>query len=1044
VRAADPPPDRATACRMSLLEFPIRRYQFTLVAFLCLIAMGWFAFTSIAREEDPNFKYPGFFISAIYPGADPKDLERLVSKPIEDRLAELDDVKKMETTITDGVAFTAVEFEANADADKKFDEVTREVNALRPDLPAGISQLEVRKASPGLVNIVEVALVSQDAPYREIEDYARSLKDALKGVEGVRTSESWAYPTRELRVTVDLRRMAQLHVAPAQVLAALESENANVPAGIVDLGPRSFSLKTVGSYASLDQVRETIVAASTARIVKMRDVAAVSWESSPLSYVGRFNGERAVFVTANQKEGYNILQVHERIEAQLRRFAAGLPKRIRLERGFDQSQNVAGRLDRLYVDLSIAIALVLLTLLPLGLRAAGIVMISIPLSLAFGLAAVYFLGYSLNQLTIAAFVVALGLLVDDSIVVTENIARHLRMGNTASEAALLATREIAVATLGCTATLIFAFLPLMALPGGPGKFIRVLPTTVTATIVGSLLVALFIIPFLASRVLRTSSDPHGSRLLQRVMGAIHRYYRPALHYCLARPRVTVFAALGGALLLAGALVPVLGSSLFPKADTPRFLIQIDAPNGTSFAETDRALRFAESKIATLPQVKNWFANLGHGNPQIYYNHIVRKDSANYAEIFVQLKKYDSRATPLLLDQLRAQFDRSPGARIYVKEFVQGPPITAPIAVRVLGPDLEGLERFAPQVEKLIADTPGTRDVQNPLKVSRTNLKLDVDTQKANLLGVPKVEFARAVRLSVAGIPAGTFKDATGEQYPIVVRTPIGERADLGAIGEVLVPSLSGAMLPVAQLAQLRFEKAPTVIQRYNRERAATINAEVQRGFNTAKVTSVLVKRLDAMQWPRGYHYVLGGEAQTSAESFGGIGIAIVVAIFGIFAVLVLEFGNFKSTLIVLTVVPLGVFGGLLMLLLTANSISFTASIGFIALIGIEIKNSILLVDFTNRLRAQGVPVDEAIEQAGEIRFLPILLTSATAIGGLLPLALQNVGLYSPMAWVIIGGLITSTLLARLVTPVMYKLMPPAIPPAARGADSQLTALAAPS
>ncbi|HEX7418046.1 MAG TPA: efflux RND transporter permease subunit, partial [Steroidobacteraceae bacterium] len=394
--------------------------------------------------------------------------------------------------------------------------------------------------------------------------------------------------------------------------------------------------------------------------------------------------------------------------------------------------------------------------------------------------------------------------------------------------------------------------------------------------------------------------------------------------------------------------------------------------------------------------------------------------------------------------LRGQFDRYPGARIYVKEFVQGPPISAPIAVRVLGPDLEGLERLAPRVEKLVADTPGTRDVQNALKVSRTNLKLEVDTQKASLLGVPKVEFAHALRLSVSGIPAGTVKDVSGEQYPIVVRTPVGERADFANIGEVRVPSLSGAALPVAQLAQLTFEKAPTVIQRYNRERAATINSEVQRGFNTAKVTGLLVKRLDSMRWPRGYHYVLGGEAQTSAESFGGIGIAIVVAIFGIFAILVLEFGNFKSTLIVLTVVPLGVFGGLLMLLLTGNSISFTASVGFIALIGIEIKNSILLVDFTNRLRQQGIALDDAIEQAGEIRFLPILLTSATAIGGLLPLALQNVGLYSPMAWVIIGGLVTSTLLARLVTPVMYKLMPPAIDVPRAAADAQAAALGVPA
>jgi multidrug efflux pump subunit AcrB len=403
---------------------------------------------------------------------------------------------------------------------------------------------------------------------------------------------------------------------------------------------------------------------------------------------------------------------------------------------------------------------------------------------------------------------------------------------------------------------------------------------------------------------------------------------------------------------------------------------------------------------------------------------VRNDAPNYGELFVTLDKYDTRGTPKLLDGLRTELDRYPGARITVKEFVNGPPVTAPIAVRVVGPKLDVLERLSNDIEKLIAGTPGARDVTNPLRVSRTNLHLAVDSQKAALFGVPTVEFDRAVRLSVAGLGAGTFKDDNGEQYDIVVRTPLDARADLDALGQVRVPSLSGASLPLSQLARLEFSSAPVQIARFDRERSVTINSEVTRGFNTAKVTAAVVKQLNAMQWPRGYRYVLGGDAEAGAESFEGIGSAAIVAIFGIFAILVLEFGSFRSTLIVLTVVPLGIFGGLMALLLTGNSISFTASIGFIALVGIEIKNSILLVDFTNQLREQGASIDEAIERAGEIRFLPILLTSATAIGGLLPLAVQNIGLYSPMAWVIIGGLVTSTFLARLVTPVMYKLIPP--------------------
>jgi multidrug efflux pump subunit AcrB len=1009
---------------MSLLEFPIRRYQFTVVVFLCLAALGWFSFRSAPREEDPYFKIPAAQITSVYPGADPKQLEQLVVKPIEDKLAELDDVYKIQTTISDGLAFTYIEFNARTDADTKYDEVQREVNALRPELPAEVQKIEIRRVSPGRVNIVQVALVSADAPYRELEDYARELKDLLKTVDGVRTAESWAYPARELRVQLDLHRMAELGLKAQQVIQALQSENADIPAGALDVDTRSFSLKTLGSYESLDQVRDTVIAAAGGRIVRVRDVAQVSWDTQTWSYVGRFNGKRAVFVTANQKDGYNILKVSARVEATLQRFEKGLPKRIRLARGFDQSHNVASRLEHLYRDLMIAIALVLLTLLPLGLRAAGIVMVAIPLSFAFGLSALDFLGYSLNQISIAAFVVALGLLVDDSIVVTENIARHLREGATRAQAALGGTRQIAVAVIGCTATLILAFVPLVVLPGNPGKFIRVLPVTVIATIVGSLLIALFIIPFIASRVLPAHADPHGNALLQRVMSVIHRYYRPALHYCLARPKATVLTAIGGSLLLSALLVPIVGSSLFPKADTPQFLITVQAPDGTSLADTDAALHFVEERLAHLPGVKSWFANLGHGNPQIYYNIVPHGEAVNYAEVFVQLQRYDTHRTPHELDALRAQLARYPGMHIYVKEFVNGPPITAPISVRVIGPDIDVIEQLAARVERLIEAIAGTRDVDNPLRVARTNLQLALDSQKAAQLGVPAVEFERAVRLSVAGIPVGTFKDPSGEQYDIVVRSPTGARADLAALQQIRVPNSAGALLPVSQLAALQFQKATTQIERYNRERNTTINAEVESGYNTAKVTAAVVKRLDAMAWPRGYRYALGGEAESSAEAFGGIGTAILVAVFGIFAILVLEFGNFKSTLIVLTVVPLGVLGGLLLLLATGNSISFTASIGFIALIGIEIKNSILFVDFTNQLRAEGVALGEAIERAGEIRFLPILLTSATAIGGLLPLALQNVGLYSPMAWVIIGGLITSTLLARLVTPVMYRLMPP--------------------
>jgi multidrug efflux pump subunit AcrB len=405
-------------------------------------------------------------------------------------------------------------------------------------------------------------------------------------------------------------------------------------------------------------------------------------------------------------------------------------------------------------------------------------------------------------------------------------------------------------------------------------------------------------------------------------------------------------------------------------------------------------------------------------------------SAHVGEVYVELQSFDSKRTPKLLDDLRARFAEYAAAEISVKQFQQGPPIDNPVAIRIVGPEVDGLRRLAASVEQVLHDTPGTRDVKNPVRLLRTDLDLGIDTQKAGLFGVSSFEANRTVRMAVAGFTAGQLRARNGDEYDITLRLPMQEQQTLEAIDRINVASITGRQVPLREFARPRFESVPNSITRYNRERQVTVSSEVRAGFNTAKVTQDVERRLRAVELPPGYRFVIAGEREAQAESFGGLLPAVLVAIFGILAVLVLEFGSFRSTLIVATVIPLGVTGALLALLLTGYTLSFTSIIGMIALVGIEIKNSILLVDFTNQLREQGRSLDEAIESAGETRFLPILLTSATAIGGLLPLAVQGSGLYSPLAVTIIGGLISSTLLARLVTPVMYKLLPPVIEPVA--------------
>jgi multidrug efflux pump subunit AcrB len=1008
-----------------ITQFFVDRYQLTVILFLMLGVMGWASWQRIPKAEDPVVPIPAFIVVAVYPGAQPADVEQLVVDPIEEAMGELDALRELRSDVDNGLAVMRIEFEPDEDADEKYGEVVREINALRAELPADLHSLDVRKVSASEVNIVQVALVSEVAPFHELERRAEALEERLETVPGVKSAEAWAFPEREVGVRLDLGRLAQLGITPGQVMQSIASDNANVPGGTVDAGSRRFNVETSGDYASLDEVRNTVVRAADGSVTFLRDVAEVDWSYADATHLARFNGRRAVFITANQLPDVNIGTVRDAVWKELDAFERTLPAGLKLERGFDQSRNVSERLSHLGRDFVIAIVLVLLTLLPLGWRAAGIVMVSIPLSLAMGLTALEMTGFTINQLSIVGFVIALGLLVDDSIVVVENISRFLREGRSRRDAALMATKQIAVAVVGCTATLIFAFLPLIFLPGTAGMFIRVMPLTVVYTVLASLVVSLTIIPWLASRTLSRHEEPEGNAAMRWLNRGIGATYAPVLHRALAHPGRTL--AVAAALFVGSlALVPVVGFSLFPKAGTPQFLVDVETPDGSSLAETDRAARFAERVVARQPGVKAVMANVGRDNPQVYYNVIPRNENPSVAQLFVTLDEYDPEETPVMLDRLRARFAAYPNARIEVREFENGPPIDAPVAIRLAGADLDTLRALAARVERVIRDTPGTMYVDNPVRLARTDLKVEVDPHKAGMFGIPAVEVDRTIRLGIAGLTAGVYRDGGGEEHAIRVRLPHQGMPTVEALDRVYVSSLTGAAVPLRQVAEVRFAGAPPRIQHHAQERAVTVTSYVRSGFNTDRVTRAVLDGLERMELPAGYRWMAAGEIESRQESFGGVGGAVIVATFMILAILVLEFRTFRSTLIVASVIPLGLVGGILALWMSGNTLSFTATIGFVALIGIEIKTSILLVDFTNQLRAEGMGLVEAIQKAGEIRFVPIVLTTLTAIGGLLPLALEGSSLYSPLAWVIIGGLISSTILARLVTPVMYKLLAPAV------------------
>jgi multidrug efflux pump subunit AcrB len=1013
---------------MSLTSFSVKNYQFTIILFVLALMLGANALINMPRGEDPPFGAPIFIVLAVYPGTSPADMEQLVAEPIEDVLYNLDDIKKMETNCSDGLMLLNLEFNYGVNVDGKNNDVIREVNKIRSSLPAGIVVLDVIRAASSDVAILQTALVSSTASPKELKDKAEELEKLIERIKDIKWVEIQAEPVEEIQIALQLDKMATYGIGLNQVINIIQAHNVNIPGGSVDLGKKRFNIKTNSELNSLDDIRSIIIKTTPqGNAVHLNDIALIRMDKAEETHIARYNGQPALWVVTALKDRKNIVQNRVAVQEALDEFQSTLPDHIKMETSFDQEKNVRRRLNGLGIDFAIAVSLVLLTLLPLGIRAALIVMISIPLSLAIGLAFLNYAGYTLNQLSIVGLVIALGLLVDDSIVIVENIERFMRMGYKRKEAAIVATKQIAVAVVGCTATLLLAFLPLVFLPEGSGEFIRPLPMAVLLTIIASLLVSLTIIPFLSSIMLKNHERSEGNIFFRGFKKYVNAPYQRILNWSLAHP-VWALSLTAVIFISSLGLVPLIGFSLFPLSEKPMFNVQINTPPGTSLKETNRIARIVEQDLLQMEDVVSVSSNIGKGNPRVYYNIFQQDFTPHFAELFVQtnpeMKVPDIVA---MTDSLRTRYNTLPGAKIEVKQFQQGPPVPAPLEFRIMGDNLDSLTKYSFILEDIIKGTPGTMYVGNQLSLPKTDLNVIIDKEKAGVMGVLPAEVARTVRLSVAGLPNQTVRNADGDEYQIqMTMQDFDPDHALEIFKKMYVSSLSGALIPLSQIAEIIPGESPNVIRHYNKERYTNVTSFVQTGFNTLALFDEVEQKLEPVKLPAGYRFVAAGEKETRKESFGGMGNIILITVFGLFAILVLEFRTFKSTLIVLSVVPLGIVGALAILYLGGETLSFVATIGIIALMGIEIKNSILLVDYTNQLREQGMPLKEAVLNGAETRFLPILLTSMTAIGGMIPLVLENSPLISPLALVLIGGLISSTLLSRIVTPLLYMLIPPAV------------------
>ncbi|MEO0775640.1 MAG: efflux RND transporter permease subunit [Bacteroidota bacterium] len=1016
---------------MNIPKFAIDNYQFTITAFVFLLVLGISSYFGMPRSEDPVMDLPAVTVIAIYPGATPKDVESQVADPIEEAVNELDDVVEIVTDISDGVAVIQIEFTFGVDPKDKFDEVQAKVTGLSKELPDDLYSLEVREQSTTTVAIFQLALVSSSASYAQLEEEADRLKKIVEKVDGVRKMKIEAYPDQEVRIALQPIKMKQLNVSLDDIERAFQSNNANIPGGAIKISQKLFNIKTSGSYSDVEEIKNTVVGSYQGKIIYLKSIADVFMDYQDERWVSRFNGERSLVLTIQQKEGYNIFDVANPIQEKIA--ATPLADDVRVEYVYDQSAGVEDRVSGFTNNLLQGILLVgVIILFVLGFRSASVVMIAIPTSILIGLWVVNYFELGLQQMSIAGLVVALGLLVDNSIAVIENTERFMAEGLSARAAAIKGTSQLVTPLLSATLTTVLAFVPIIMMPETTGEFIKALPVTVIAVLAASFLGAISLTPFLASRFLRgkkiSTEGPAQSIGLRTLQRFVTGPYRRALQWSLNHKALTIGIALTsfvGSLLL----FPYVGVSFFPKAEKPIFRITISLPNGSNLDATDEVVSYVEEVLNSKEDVAYYASNIGHGNPRIYYNTFPRNFASNYGEILVQLKAYEVADFYALLDDLRSEFGQYANARIDVREFVQGPPTEAPIAIKIYGNDLDKLQDYAQQVERVASQHPGAINIDNSLRTSSTDIYFNINRDKAMLFGVPIFQIDKTIRSFVNGTTIGTLRNDDADEYPVVMRYDFDERFQLDDFDKIQVRSLSNHDIPLGQLASMEFTQAPTQIGHLNTDRVASVLGDVAQGYILDDVVAELSTQLEALDWAEGYSFEFKGELEEREKSFGGLGIASLMALILIMGVLIIQFRSFSQPLIIFSALPLAIIGSILALFIVGISFSFTAFIGLVSLIGIAINNSIVLVDFANRMREEGKSIDEAAQLAGEVRFVPIVLTTLTTILGLLPLTLAGGSMWAPMGWTIIGGLLTSTTFVLLLVPILYQLFSPAVLPA---------------
>lgn len=1018
---------------MNFSRTAIKRPVTTIMLMLIIVVLGMVSFFKLPLDLFPKMEIPVAIVMVQYPNAAPEEIENLVAKPIEQQIATVENISDITSVSMSGTCIVVGEFENGTDMDFAALDMREKVDLIGDFLPENSTEPMILSINPDMMPISQV-YVSGDMPLYKLNEIVEDeLLTSIERSEGVAAASTFGGTENEIRIEINQERLAGYGLTLNQISQMLAAENINLPSGDVEKGTKKLVVRTIGEFNTLDDVKQVPITLPTRETIYLQDLATIEEGVKERTSIGRVNQIPAIGISITKQSTANTVMVSKNVNEAIDKLEEQYPE-LNFNVSYDQADYIKNSIYNVAETaiMGCILAIIVCFFFLRNIASTMIIAISIPTSIIATFILMYFTGLTMNILSLSGLAIGIGMLVDDSIVVMENIYRHRNDGRPVMEASLIGTKEVTMPVFAATMTKIAVFLPIVFVNGIAATIFKEFSYTISFALICSLVVALSVVPMLCSKLLNTKDmgehfnfrgHSYELKLLNGFDKGIQLLtdkYTTLIRYSLDHRKKIVALALV-ILISSSVLVAFVGGELLPAADEGSFTVTAEMPYGSSLEETDKIITEVESYVMNnIPELKVCSISIGNAN-------MFSMGSENQSTVTVNLtdKTERSRSTKEIVEQTSKDLKNIAGAKLTVKEassmsMSMG---TSPISVAIKGSDLTQLREISNDFEEIINGIEGTANVTSDLTEGNPEVKVMVNRNHAAQFGISSYQLAKALESGLSGTKATTLK-SNGTETDIILSLDDNYKASVENMKQITLPSPTGELVTIGQIADFSYDNSPSQINRQNQVRTITLSSNIS-GRDLQSVSKDVEKALSKYEMPSGYSYESGGDQKEMTESFTSLGYALLLSLLLIYMILASQFESLVQPFIIMLAIPFALTGAFIALFLTGTPLSLVAFLGIIMLSGIVVNNSILLIDFINQNKEIYTDRTEAIVNAGRYRLRPILMTMLTTSLGLLPLSLgigSGAEIQAPMGITVIGGLVFSTAITLILVPVFYTFM----------------------